>query len=213
MQTKLFLAGLLVAKSFAADGAASVVGAGYGPVAPVAVATVADDTVTEITVIPVSKSAVVVPCTKCVAWPVIAIDKFLCPCCPVVGLITAIVAGAGDVVSRLGVVSAKANLRGGAGSFRPDIDQIGLPAVLALPGERVVSGENEKARIAAVMNTPMPFVLWAINKRGIMDFLPHTANQIRRIGILVYANSSYSTRNIRRFVHKIEFLIDSKSFC
>lgn len=38
MQTKLFFAVLLVTKSFAADETASVVGAGYGPVAPVAVA-------------------------------------------------------------------------------------------------------------------------------------------------------------------------------
>jgi hypothetical protein len=50
-----------------------------------AVAVVAEFTVSEGTVIPVPKFAVVVPCTKCVNCPITATDNPCCPCCPLFG--------------------------------------------------------------------------------------------------------------------------------
>src|ERR1700683_4524075 len=51
-----------------------------------AVALVAELTVSDATVIPAPKLAVVVACAKCVACPVIAIERFCWPCPPVLGL-------------------------------------------------------------------------------------------------------------------------------
>jgi hypothetical protein len=51
-----------------------------------AVAVVADVTVSEFTVMPLPKVAVLVPCTQWVNWPVRATDRLLAPWAPVFGL-------------------------------------------------------------------------------------------------------------------------------
>jgi hypothetical protein len=55
-----------------------------------AVALVADTTVSDATVIPAPKLAVVVPCEKCVPTPVIVTDRFCCPRAPLFGLSVAL---------------------------------------------------------------------------------------------------------------------------
>ena len=64
-----------------------------------AMAFVAEVTVSEKTVIPAPKLAVVDPWTKCVDTPVIATDRFCCPCAPVFGLTEAIAGGSGFVLT------------------------------------------------------------------------------------------------------------------
>ena len=63
-----------------------------------AVALVAELTVSDTTVIPEPKLAVVVACAKCVACPVIAIERFCWPCPPVLGL-TWVNAGVPELVT------------------------------------------------------------------------------------------------------------------
>ena len=48
-------------------------------------ALVAEFTVSDATVIPAPKLAVVVPCTKCVNCPVTVTERLCCPCCPEFG--------------------------------------------------------------------------------------------------------------------------------
>ena len=48
--------------------------------------TVAEFTVSDVTVIPAPKFAVVVPCEKCVSRPVMVTERFCCPCWPEFGI-------------------------------------------------------------------------------------------------------------------------------
>ena len=79
---------------------ARVPSAAAGSMFKTAVAVVVEVTVSEATVTPAPKVAVVVPCTKCVYCPVIATDRFCWPCCPVFGL----------TVSSAGVPAVTVNL-------------------------------------------------------------------------------------------------------
>ena len=103
-----------------------------------AVAVVAELTVSEATLTPAPKDAVVVPCTQWVYCPVIVTDRLCCPCCPVFGVTIVTAAVPAVTVKPLAIVAASAPVAIVTSRDPTMADASTLRTAVALAGELTV---------------------------------------------------------------------------